>query len=164
MHADVARRCEGLPVDPLDPADRPLLRAAAARFEQLRMAVLEFEERASGAAQAWAEQATLQSSWLQWVRRAALPRELGGALLVLEANLAPSLRTRMWGIERSAEWRAEVLHSATMGDVVHRLSLLDECCNWDVLEKLLEKEAGARPAPARGRGGAGAGGAGGEGG
>ncbi len=179
MRADLAKRCEGLPTDPLDPADRPLLRAAvaaleaaggadalqraqpvppqaAAHFEQVRVSLLEFEDRCSGSMQAWVEQPSLQPAWVQWVRRAAVPRELALALLVLDAHLTPSLRTRMWGIERSAEWRRNAAGASdTMSDVVRRLIELDECCNWDWVEKDLLRVASERPAPGSGRGRAG---------
>ena len=116
------------------------------------MSVLEFEDRCSGSMQAWVEQPSLQPAWVQWVRRAAVPRELALALLVLDAHLTPSLRTRMWGIERSAEWRRNAAGASdTMSDVVRRLIELDECCNWDWVEKDLLRVASERPAPGSGR-------------
>ena len=103
------------------------------------------------AGQVWLEAKALQSVWAAFVRAATLPLELAHALHVLDAHMAPTVRTRTWGIERSGRWRHQIVESATIASVATQLILLDECCCWDYLEKQLTdpKKATANSKSAR---------------
>ena len=111
--------------------------------------VREIENRLHMAAQVWLDAKALQAPWTAFVRGATLPLELAHALHVLDANMAPTVRTRTWGIERSGRWRHVIVSCVTIASVANQLILLDECCAWDAIEKALvdPKKAAAHPPP-----------------
>ena len=79
------------------------------QLSQLRIAILELEDRARGCAQCWiGSHAPLMPTWHAFVARAAVAYELGAAMLILDAVMAPAMRLRGWGQERSGRWRTQV--------------------------------------------------------
>ncbi|KAL1503712.1 hypothetical protein AB1Y20_012185 [Prymnesium parvum] len=109
----------------------------APQIEMLRVAVREFEARLHAAGQVWVESKLLQQPWQAFVRSSELPVEFAHALLVLDAYMAPSVRSRSWGQERSGRWRRQIVQSTTIASVAQHLLLLDECCAWDYVERQL---------------------------
>ena len=139
----------------------PLPAVNGATFEQARIALLEFEDRLVGAQMAWeggvventaadAHGKALHRPWLEAVKGAALPVELGAALLVLDACIHAKVRTRLWGVDRSGKWRADTQAARTVADVTLQLLDIDECCNWDPLEKELLATAAHAPKQRKG--------------
>jgi hypothetical protein len=125
-------------------------------LDRLRYALLEFEDRLAGAGACWADQPlnALYRAWLSHVQKASQPVEIGAALVVLEACIAPCARSRWWGVERAGGWREEAGKAVTIAAVASCLSFLDEVgCAWDALAKRGEQPpsaSGSKSPPLRG--------------
>jgi len=137
----------------------PLPSSAAPQLALLRTAVREFEDRLVRADVAWSAcPSSVSTTWRSALSAAIHPAEVAACLRVLDAHLAPFIRSRSWGLERASRWRVAVLRAATTSAVAWLLCVLDDTCAWEILEKQQQQLAGitsavAKPTSSRSGGG-----------
>ena len=79
--------------------------------------------------------ASVRVAWDAFLRSATHPAECAAALRVLDAHLAPTSRSRIWGVERADRWRNGVMRATTIAVVALYLIVLDDASAWDSLER-----------------------------